>query len=620
MVTFQAYGRPAYSLPQLSELLPEMSKSGDHETSAYGLAAEDIMDVMAAAIAIPNNDKEPDWEHWNSVGMEIFAASTGDDAGRLIFDTWSRRQPDFYNPDLVRERWTHYRRSPPTQKGAGSLFHRAMQAQPGWVKPSRLHSDTTTLREAFTFETAPMPDMVPELGFKEEATTDLTSPAFSEEHLALEFTHRHGDRLRYVAAWGKWFEWEGRVWREDTTWRTFGLSRILCREMARGINDPKVNPKAIASRNTAANVMKLAAADRRHAAKVDQWDSDPWLLNTPAGTVDLRTGQLRQHDPDAYMTKMTAVAPGGECPLWLTFLDKVTAGDKELQRYLQRAAGYWLTGMTNEQALFFMWGTGGNGKGVFLNTIAKIMADYATTATMDTFVASNVTRHSTELAMLRGARLVTAQETEQNAQWAESRIKALTGEDPITARFMRQDNFTFLPTFSLVIAGNHKPGLTSVGAAIRRRMNLIPFTVEIPDGEKDTTLPDRLKAEWQGILAWMVQGCLEWQKGGLRPPAAVVAATADYLSGEDAIANWMADACNFDKNKDAGSMALYQSYKQWMLTAGERPIAQKVFSEELGKRGYPKEHKETGTRFIGLELKPTGVFSGEDAMTSPLPK
>src|SRR4029077_2383546 len=222
------------------------------------------------------------------------------------------------------------------------------------------------------------------------------------------------------------------------------------------------------------------------------------------------------HDPELYLTKITAVAPGdGECPLWLKFIARVTGGNYDLQMFLQRIAGYSLTGDTSEHALFFLYGTGRNGKGVFLNTLSAILADYAAVAPMETFIATQGERHPTDLAGLRGARLVSAQETEEGRRWAESKIKALTGGDPITARFMRQDFFTFEPQFKLLIAGNHKPGLRTVDEAIPRRFYLIPFTVTIPAEERDPGLLEKLKTEWPGILHWMIEGCLSWQQRGL---------------------------------------------------------------------------------------------------------
>ena len=227
----------------------------------------------------------------------------------------------------------------------------------------------------------------------------------------------------------------------------------------------------------------------------------------------------------------------------MEFLDTVTGGDADLQAYLQRMAGYCLTGVTTEHALFFLYGTGANGKSVFVNTLTAIMGDYATVAAMDMFMATHGDRHPTDMAGLRGARLVTAIETEQGSRWAESKLKALTGGDKITARFMRQDFFEFTPQFKLLIVGNHKPSIRNVDEAMKRRLHMVPFTVTIPPAKRDKRLPDRLLAERDGILAWALQGCLEWQRTGLRPPAAVMAATEDYFEAEDAIGRWIDERC-----------------------------------------------------------------------------
>jgi putative DNA primase/helicase len=273
-------------------------------------------------------------------------------------------------------------------------------------------------------------------------------PEFTDEALALCFTSLHKGRLRYVAAWGRWLIWDGRVWRFDETMLAFDWARAVCRKASAECNEPRV-ASAIASAKTVAAVERLAKSDRHHAATVNEWDADPWLLNTPGGIIDLRTGQTRPRRPDDYMTKIAAVAPGGDCPLWLSFLARITGEDAELQVFLQRFAGYCLTGITREHAMAFGFGTGANGKGTFLNTLTGILEGYAVVAPMETFTARPTDRHPTDLAMLRGARLVTAQETEEGRRWAESRIKALTGGDPITARFMRQDFFTFTPQFKL---------------------------------------------------------------------------------------------------------------------------------------------------------------------------
>lgn len=203
--------------------------------------------------------------------------------------------------------------------------------------------------------------------------------------------------------------------------------------------------------------------------------------------------------------------------MFFHFLDRITAGNCDLASFLQRIFGYSLTGLINEHALFFMYGTGANGKSVFISTVAGILNDYARTAPIETFIVSTGEKHPTELAGLQGARLVSAIETEDGRRWAESKIKALTGGDKIAARFMRQDFFEFTPQFKLIVAGNHKPGLRSVDEAVRRRLNLIPFVVTIPENERDKDLGHKLKTEWPRILQWAIEGCLAWQRQGLRP-------------------------------------------------------------------------------------------------------
>jgi putative DNA primase/helicase len=434
----------------------------------------------------------------------------------------------------------------------------------------------------------------------ESVTAADLSPDYSDDALALEYSARHAIELRYVVDWG-WLRWDGARWIFEKTLAAFDMARTVAREFANACSDRDDKPK-IASAKTVAAIERLARCDRRHAATVDIWDADPWLLNTPGGIVDLRSGTLLPHDPERYMTKITAVAPSGYCPGWRQFLDEITDGNSDLQAFLQRFAGYSLTGSTREHALFFFYGTGGNGKGVFLNTLSAIFADYAAVAPMETFIATQGERHPTDLAGLRGARLVTAQETEDGRRWAESKIKALTGGDPISARFMRQDFFTFLPQFKLGIAGNHKPGLRGVDEAIRRRFHLVPFTVTI--AKPDKNLPDKLRKEWPGILQWAIAGCLTWQSEGLNPPKVVRDATDDYLGDEDALARWIDDCCVNGADKWCASSALWNSWKPWAEAHNERVGSQKSLGSALDAHGYARGKEKDVRGYQGIGLKP----------------
>ena len=252
--------------------------------------------------------------------------------------------------------------------------------------------------------------------------------------------------------------WDGRVWRRDNTLRVYDLIRKTIRAIGPETTDDRVRAKLAVS-STVAAIEKLVRSDRRHALTADNWDANPWLLNTPDGVVNLETGEMGPHDPAYLMTKCTAIAPGhvDGCPQWRQFLDRVTGNDRQLEAYLKRSAGYWLTGLTREHAMWFLYGTGRNGKGVFLNTLVRIMGDYAMTASPDTFTEAGSRQHLTVLARLQGARLVVSQETEEGIPWAEARIKSVTGGDPITANHMRQDPFTFMPQFKLAIAAITNP-------------------------------------------------------------------------------------------------------------------------------------------------------------------
>jgi putative DNA primase/helicase len=446
------------------------------------------------------------------------------------------------------------------------------------------------------------PDLEAEIAAHKAAGPE-TAPAFSEEALALQFAEVHEDDLRYVAAWGKWFVWDGVRWARDDTLKALDYARQICREASAECNSPNV-ARVLGRAQTVAAVERLAKADRRLAATTSQWDADPWLLNTPEGTVNLKTGDLHPHRAKDYCTKMTAEAPGGECSLWLSTLNYIFGGNNELVSFFQRWAGYSLTGVTTEQKLVFEHGTGGNGKGVTTGTMVGVIGDYAMAAPMETFTASSSERHPTDLAMLRGARLVTASETEDGRAWAESRIKQMTGGDKISARFMRQDFFEFMPQFKLLIAGNHRPSFRGVDEAIRRRFLLLPFLVTVPAADRDPDLSEKLKAEWPGILAWMIQGCLEWQERGLRPPEVVLEATKNYLDAEDALGLWLSDAATDDPNAWEATKDLFSSWTSWAKAAGELVGNEKRFVEALEGAGYVKAKNSAGTKrgFKGLKL------------------
>jgi putative DNA primase/helicase len=434
----------------------------------------------------------------------------------------------------------------------------------------------------------------------------------THDGLALEMGDRWRDNARHVAAWGRWLFFDGRVWRMDDTLQHMTLARQFLRDVADGMGRDKQDvARALRKADTVAKLVGLARSNMAQAATVDQWDANPWLLGTPAGTVDLRTGTLRPPRPGDYITKVTAVAPAPEgtpAPLWTaTFLPRITDGNDELQGYLQRYFGYSLTGSTREHAFTFGHGGGGNGKGVTVNTMMGILGDYAVSIPTEMLVVSRTDRHPEELARLRGIRLAVGSETEEGTRWAEAKIKKLTGGDLITARFMRQNTFEFKPAFKLFIIGNKKPSLQGVDEAMRRRLHLVPFTVTIPKEERDHQLEEKLQAEWPAILRWLIDGCLAWQREGLNAPEMVRAATEQYLESEDSLNAWMDECAVPDPNAWEATGTLFGSWKRWAEAAGEYVGPQKRFIAVLEERGYsPKRQAGTGLRgFRGLRMKPT---------------
>jgi P4 family phage/plasmid primase-like protien len=443
---------------------------------------------------------------------------------------------------------------------------------------------------------------------KLESIAEPQSPEWSEDSLALAFTDIHLDSLRYTHELGKWSRWNGTHWQQDSTCRIYDLVRAFNREQAidASRSDSVATGKRIASANAIAAIEHLARVDQRTAAIADQWDRNIWQLNTPTGTVDLQSGNLLPHERLAYHSKVTTVGPAASIPeLWLKFLHRITGDNEELETYLQRVAGYCLSGSTIEHALFFLYGKGANGKSVFINTLGGILCHYFATTPADVFtVQRGGEAHPTGLAGLAGIRLAVATEVESGARLAESQVKALTGGDLITARKMRQDFFQFRPAFKLLISGNHKPSLRTVDEGIRRRFHLIPFTVTIPPEERDKNLTDKLKTEWPQILQWCIDGCLSWQREGLNPPAIVRDATEDYLSDEDALGRWMAERCILGNGEHAASSELFRDWKNWAEPNNEFVGSQRRFSMNLdGRNGIALTRNRAERLFRGISLR-----------------
>jgi P4 family phage/plasmid primase-like protien len=414
-----------------------------------------------------------------------------------------------------------------------------------------------------------------------------------EDRVALAFAAKHVDDFRYIAKSSQWMRWQETRWQPEDTLFAFDQSRKLCRDAG----DSRAK--------TVAAVITLARSDRRMAATEGQWDADREIFNALTTTIDLRARITRAPNRLDYCTKQAAVSPapsGTPCPMWMTFLNRVLASDQPLIKFLQRYLGYCLTAFVLEHVLVFLFGTGANGKTTFTDTVAGIFNDYAITAPMEMFLTTKYDRHPTEIARLKGARLVLAHETTKGRAWDEAKVKTLTGGDGLTGRFMRGDFFDFEPTHKLLIEGNSKPSLRNVDEAIRRRLVLVPFTVTIPVSDRDPKLREKLKPEWPAILRWMIEGYVEWKQTGLMIPDRVRKATEEYLAEQDTLGEWLTDYVKTDPNAFTLTRDLFKSWKDWCDDRNLAAGTATAFSESLKDRGYIKIHKAFGNGFIGIKL------------------
>lgn len=569
----------------------------------------DAAKVRAAVALLPNdNEHFPGRDDYLRVGYAIKAA-LGEE-GLPVFVEWALKwegndRVSGNDPAEVESDW--HRMKPPYEVGAPYLFELAR----GFG-----YNDAGD-----EFAAAPAPAPAPPA---EEGDAELPAGGpvqYSDAAVANILMRRHGHELRFCPERDSWLSWDGTRWNPDNSRRATYLAGRLCQRLSHQaltcISDSRKAESVatrLASTGTKRAVADYCADHPSMQVHIDRLDADAYLLNTPGGIVDLRTGKLLPHDPARYMTRSTAVTPAaGRAPQWEHFLEEATAGDRELQRYLQRLVGYALTGAKTEHNLAFLYGSGGNGKGVFLGTITGIMDSYARAASMDTFTASRYERHPTDMASLAGARLVTAQETQEGRRWDEQRVKTLTSADRVQARFMRENFFEFTPFFKLIFAGNHKPEIRNLDDAMRRRFHLVPFTVK--PKVVDPLLPDKLREEWPQILAWAIEGTRMWLAEGLNPPARVLEATAEYFDEEDPMGQWLRERVEqvpvgtgepvFSAHAD-----LYSDWQEWCGANGEYANTAKAFGRALRDRGYRPHRTATARGFAGLRLRrPRGIGS-----------
>jgi P4 family phage/plasmid primase-like protien len=438
---------------------------------------------------------------------------------------------------------------------------------------------------------------------------------------------RHGADLRYAG--GAWFAWDGVRWRRDPTGEVERRAKLLARDVLEEAaactsdDERRALRKWSAECEGAARIracVSLATTERTIAVDPDAFDRDAWLLNVENGTIELRTGELRAHRRDDLITKLAPVAfdAAATCPTWLAFLGRVFGGNASLVGYVQRVCGYMLTGSTREHAIFFFFGDGANGKSTATNTLRRMLGDFAVAAPRGLLMGKRGEAHPTELTMLHGARLALCNEVDSGTAFDESKVKDLASDEPITARRMREDFWTFEPTHKLVISGNHKPAVRGDDEGIWRRIRLVPFAVTIPPEERDRELLDRLAAESAGILRWCVDGCLAWQREGLGEPIEVRAATDAYREEQDAIADFVARHLDLDTDGKCTRDAVLARYRTWCEFAEVRPLKPADLYERLRRRGLRDTAMRGARGFEGASLRTRdGSESVDDFGTHP---
>ena len=418
------------------------------------------------------------------------------------------------------------------------------------------------------------------------------------------------DGWRFDHEMGVWYQWDGLtgIWRpcrmaEALDYLRTHITAIIAEEETMDRDASRIGRLAFIRA-----VEILLAARPDIAAKREIWDASVRQAAAPGGHVRLTAGLVGPPERDAMCTRMMGALPVNKpAPRWEQFIRETTGGDEDFADYLQRVAGYCSTGLTTEQAFFFVFGSGGNGKSVFLDTLRSVLGDYAISVPAEMFEVSQFDRHPEELARLAGVRLVTASETRAGRGWNEVRIKQLTGDAAITARYMRQNTFEFTPRCKLIIAGNNKPTLRIVDDAIRRRMHVIPFTRK--PLRPDPKLLSALQSELGGIAWWVLQGVKRWKAEGLRKPSVVQTLTDSYLADQDVIGAWLSEETDALSSEFTPNAEIHESYSAFCRALDERPLTQRTLSEQLEARGYPKARRADSRGHTGLRIRRSGSVS-----------
>ena len=436
----------------------------------------------------------------------------------------------------------------------------------------------------------------------------------TELEIADQFVDRYGADLRYCPALGGWLRWTGTHWAPDNLEHARECAKSLAQWFAtraaklldlKGFKTAKRTASAVGVRH----VLELARSAPGIIFAAEDADADPWLLNAENGTVDLRTGELRPHNRDDLITRVcpTDYDPGAKSPTFERFLCEVLP-DQDIREYVARFIGYSAFGIVREHILGVFWGPGANGKSVLTDVVTHVLGDYAKPGPSSLIVQNGVHEpHPTDVASCVGTRLVVVHETKRGASFDASKIKLLTGGDKLTARFMRQDYFSFQPSHTLLMLSNYKPQADATDAALWRRVQLVPFDVVVPTERRDTELAEKIKAESAGVLNWVVRGAAEWLRIGLCPPQAVKEQTEAYRLSEDVVGAFINERCVKLPAASIRAQSLYAGYKSFCDEQGARPVRRNDFAAEISARGFRKRRDKNGNIYLGIGLHTSDV-------------
>lgn len=428
---------------------------------------------------------------------------------------------------------------------------------------------------------------------------------------------RHEHQIRYLPASGKWLYWDGTRWATDDTGYVVRLAKetvVAMYSEASGLRDANDRGRFVVWALKSEGVqrldamVKMARSEKSLIVKPEQLDANPWLLNLLNCTIELKPWAIGENDPDDLITRRIPIKfdKHAKCPVWNKFIARILGDNAELIDFVQRAVGYTLTGATSEQVLFFMFGTGRNGKSTFIETIQKLLGEYVVKTPTETLMARDGQGVSNDIARLAGRRMVVASETDEGQRLAEKVVKDLTGGDKITARFLHQEFFEFTPAFKLWLYGNHMPIIKGTDEGIWRRIRIIPFRVTIPKEEVDPDLQLKLIDELPGILNWALIGCKAWIERGLGDPLIVHEATADYRGEMDVLGTFIDELCTVGAEQSTAAKDLYKAYSDWCIDYGERAMAQRQLGLRLKERGFTMRKGSGGVRLwdgIGVPLR-----------------